>query len=113
MADYKEAKTENHIRELAAAFLQHKSNGMSLLTVTRVTLANRMTRAIIYFTVLPEDKEQEALEFVQRKRYDFKEYVKKHAKLGRIPLFDFEIDKGEKNRQKIDEISTKLEDKKL
>src|SRR5687767_12517666 len=113
MADFKEVKTENHIRELAAAFLQLESNGMSLLTVTRVVLANRMTKAMIYFTVLPEDKEEEALEFARRKRHDFKEYVKKHAKLGRIPLFDFEIDIGEKNRQRIDEISTKLEDGKL
>ncbi len=110
MADFKEVKTENLIRELAAAFLQLESNGMSLITVTRVTLANRMTKAIILITVLPEDKEDEAIEFVQRKRMDFKEYVKKHAKLGRIPMFEFQIDIGEKNRQRIDEISTKIED---
>lgn len=105
MTAYKEVKTENLIRELAAAFLQHESNGSSLITVTRVSLTDRLTKAIILISVLPEDKQDEALDFVRRKRAEFKEYVKKHAKIGRIPLFDFAIDFGEKNRQRIDELS--------
>jgi ribosome-binding factor A len=109
MTEFKEVKTENLIRELAAAFLQRESNGASLITVTRVVLTNRLTKAVIMISVLPEDKQDEAIDFARRKRAEFKEYVKKHAKIGRIPLFDFEIDIGEKNRQRIDELSIEEE----
>ncbi|MCC2630480.1 MAG: Ribosome-binding factor [Candidatus Paceibacter sp.] len=107
MPDYKDIKLENLIRELAASFLQRESNGSSLVTVTRVVLTDRVTKATILLSVLPEDKEEEAIEFARRKRGEFKEYVKKNSRIGRIPLFDFEIDIGEKNRQRIDELSTK------
>jgi ribosome-binding factor A len=107
MADFKDIKLENLIRELAADFLQRESNGSSLVTVTRVVLTDRVTKATILLSVLPEDKQQEAVEFARRKRGDFKEYVKKHSRIGRIPLFDFEIDIGEINRQRIDELSAK------
>jgi ribosome-binding factor A len=109
MAEFKEIKTENLIRELAAEFLQRESNGTSLITVTRVTLANRMTKAIIMITVLPVEMQDDALQFVRRKRQEFKEYFKSRARIGRIPLFDFALDIGEKNRQRLDEISNELE----
>jgi ribosome-binding factor A len=105
---FKEEITEQMIRKLAADFLQLESNGSSLITVTRVVLSNRFTKATILFSVLPQDKQEEALKFILRKKRDFKEYVKTHGRIGRIPLFDFEIDYGEKNRQRIDEISNTL-----
>ena len=48
------------------------------------------------------------MEFAKRKQKEFKEFVKDNSKLGRIPLLDFEIDAGEKNRQKIDGILNQL-----
>jgi ribosome-binding factor A len=103
--EYKEEKTEQMIRQLAANFLHQESSGLSLITVTRVVFSNRMTKATILFSVLPEDKQDEALEFARRKRAEFKEYARTHGRIGRIPLFEFDIDYGEKNRQRIDEIS--------
>jgi ribosome-binding factor A len=102
---YKEQKTEQLIRQLAADFLHLESNKSSLITVTGVRLTDRLTKAIILLSVLPEEKQAEALDFARRKRAEFKEYVKSHARIGHIPLFDFEIDYGEKNRQRIEEIS--------
>lgn len=95
------------VKSAAAEYLQRESNGASLLTVTGVRLSNDEKYATILFTVLPEDKEQSALEFAKRMRSEFKEYVRTHTKLGKIPMFDFEIDLGEKHRQKIDLISLK------
>ncbi len=107
MSSIKEQRTEQIIRELAADFLQRESNRTSLVTVTGVTLADRMSKATILLSVLPEDRQDEAVKFAQRKRLEFKEYVKKHARIGKIPMFDFVVDYGEKNRQRIDELSTK------
>ncbi len=95
------------IKSAAAEFLQRESNGASLITVTDAKLSNDEKYATILFTVLPEEKQDSALEFAKRMRSEFREYVKNNTKLGRIPMFDFGIDLGEKHRQKIDLISLK------
>ncbi|MEZ4103340.1 MAG: hypothetical protein R3B55_02155 [Candidatus Paceibacterota bacterium] len=42
--------------------------------------------------------------FVKRKRSDIKNEIKKKMNLRTIPFVDIEIDKGEKNRQKIHDL---------
>lgn len=101
----REQKLKEIIKEAGAEFLQRESNYTSLITVTDVSLSNKNNRAIIFFTVLPENKEKGALDFVKRKRAEFREFFKSKARMRSLPFFDFEIDKGEKNRQKIDEIA--------
>ena len=95
------------IKKAAADFMQRKSNGASLITITDVKLSNDEKYANILFTVLPENMQDSALEFAKRMRSEFREYVKSNTKLGKIPTFDFGIDLGEKHRQKIDLISLK------
>jgi ribosome-binding factor A len=99
------------LRDLGARFLMLYGNTSSLLTVTRVEMSKDGKYATIFFTVLPAsqtgkptDLEKTALEFAKRKRSEFKQFVKENSKLGRIPLLDFEIDLGEKNRQRIDSL---------
>ena len=92
------------LHDLGARFLSMNGNKSSLLTVTKVELTRDGKHATIFFTVFPEDFEKTALEFAKRKRSELKEFVKENSKLGRIPLLDFEIDFGEKNRQKIDSL---------
>jgi ribosome-binding factor A len=95
------------IQKAAADFMQVESNGASLVTITGVRLSNDEKYATILFTVLPEEKQEAVLEFTKRMRSEFKQYVKSNTKIGRIPMFDFQIDLGEKHRQKIDTISLK------
>ena len=101
----REAKIEEVMKIAAAEFLLRESNRQSLITVTRVTMSDKLTKATILITVLPEDKEEYALEFARRNRSEFREYLKGHTRLQRLPTVDFQIDFGEKNRQRIDEIS--------
>ena len=98
----RDEKIKKILRDLGARFLVLNGNGSSLLTVTKVELTRDEKCAIIFFTVFPEKFEKTALEFAKRKRSELKEFVKENSKLGRIPQMDFEIDLGEKNRQKID-----------
>jgi ribosome-binding factor A len=100
----RDEKLKEILRDLGARFLLLNGNGSSLLTVTNVELTSDGKRAIIFFTVFPDNFEKTALEFAKRKRSEFKEFVKENSKLGRIPLLDFEIDSGEKNRQRIDNL---------
>ena len=107
MSQDRSIKLTKIIKKAAADFMQVESNGASLVTITDVRLSNDEKYATILFTVLPEEKQEAVLEFTKRIRSEFKEYIKSHTKIGRIPMFDFEIDLGEKHRQKIDTISLK------
>ena len=100
----KDERIKEILKDLGARFLLLNTNGSSLLTVTKTELTSDRKRATIFFTVFPETYEKTALEFAKRKRSDFKEFIKENSKLGRIPQMDFEIDSGEKNRQKIDNL---------
>ncbi len=107
MANRKE-KIKEQLRELGAKFLNYENNGASLLTVTNVQLTGNGKNATIYFTVFPETFEKTALEFAKRKRGEFKQFAIDNSRMGMVPMIDFEIDFGEKNRQKIDRISNQV-----
>ena len=104
MSEIRDNRIKEILHDLGARFLNENRNASSLLTVTSVELQNRGKYATIFFTVFPDTFQKTALEFAKRKRSEFKEYVKEHSKLGQIPQLDFEIDLGEKSRQRIDEL---------
>jgi ribosome-binding factor A len=105
-------KKENRISalyiSLAADFLKRESMGNGLLTVTGISISKNRKNMAILFTVFPDKYEEQALKFAKRKRSEFREFVKEKTKdLAFCPIFDFEIDLGEKNRQHIDSLIQK------
>ena len=98
------------IKDAAADFLNKESNRTSLITVTGANISKDFSKATVFFTVFPDDQQEQVLHFTRRKRADFKAYLKSHLQLRRIPFVDFEIDTGEKHRQRIDEISREVEE---
>lgn len=105
--NFKDEKLKDQIHKWAAEFLQRESSGQSLITVTDVKIGAEAREATILFTVLPESKEEVALEFARRQLSAFREYMTQKIKTGRMPYFHFDIDRGEKHRQRIDEITIK------
>lgn len=101
-------KIKEVIREMAAEYFSRQSNRLSLITVTDVELSGKGSKAAILITVMPVDKELDALEFVHRQLSDFREHVQNNSRIARVPYFDVRIDVGEKNRQRIDEIGKNL-----
>lgn len=97
-------KIANQIKELAAEFLGRENNRTSLITVTSCNTSPDLKKATVFITVLPDAKETSALEFAKRKRKEIREFVKEKMKIKIIPFLDIQIDQGEKNRQKIDEL---------
>lgn len=104
MSERKE-KIENQLKKLAASFLGKESDKTSLITVTHVDISPDFSNSNIFISVLPESKEEDALNFCKRKMTDFKKFVKNNIKSKSIPFFDVQIDYGEKNRQRIEELS--------
>lgn len=103
----KKEKITSLLSQAVAEYLNYHSNGSSLITVTNCFVSDDLKRATIYFTVLPDDKEEEALNFAKRQRSEIREYLKKKTKLGMLPFIDIEIDRGEKHRQRIDDLLNK------
>lgn len=97
-------KIANQIKELSAIFLERENNHTSLITVTSCSVSPDLKNATIFITVLPDEKETGALDFVKRKRKELRESLKKKMQIKVIPFVDIKIDEGEKNRQKIDEL---------
>ncbi len=106
MKEIKKEKITEIIRELAAEFIRNEATPSSLLTVTRVEMNQSGKDAIIYFTTLPENQEDTALKFLERKSGEFKYFVRNNSRLGMIPYLRFKIDYGERNRQHLDTLST-------
>lgn len=101
----KQDKVISLITELASTFINRESNRESLITVTYADISPNLKSSTIYLSVYPEAKEDTAIEFLKRKRSEFREFVKNNSRLRVLPVFEFDIDRGEKNRQKIDELS--------
>ncbi len=105
MKDIKREKIGEMIHRLAAKFVHDESSPASLLTITRVKLSPTGKEAKIFFTTLPESQEDTALKFLERKTSEFKRYIRDESRIGIIPRVDFKIDYGERNRQRLDELS--------
>ncbi len=107
MSNFRSEKITNHIKELAAMFIEKEAGPTSLITVTRVLLSPDNKKASIMISVLPRDKEDAAFGFVRRNLGELRKYISKGLKVNPVPFLDVKIDEGEKNRQKIDELLTK------
>ena len=98
-------RLKDALREVAAEFLVREAGPQSLITVTRTDLSEDSKRGTIFITVLPEEAETEALNFANRNRSEFSDFFKTRIKGALPPFIEFVIDKGEKNRQRLDELS--------
>ncbi len=105
MESRRQTQVSQLISQLAGEFLARESAVKALITVTHSDISPSFKDATIFLSVLPHTMEAPALKFAKRARSDFRQYLKQHARLHPIPIVDFEIDIGEKNRQRIDELT--------
>jgi ribosome-binding factor A len=105
MSIHRDAKIAELIKQYAADFMVRESSNQSLITVTRTELSPDQKSVVIYLSVIPTSEEQKALAFAKRERSAFRDFVKAKSALQHIPTMDFELDMGEKNRQRIDDLT--------
>lgn len=106
----RQLRVNQALQMIVSDFLNQNSNRLSLITVTRCDVAPNLSAAVAYISVIPDDKEAQAIEFLKRRQYDLHQFVKEKSALRRAPRVKFEIDKGEKNRQLIDNLSRTIEE---
>lgn len=98
-------RLQEALREGAAEFLAREANRNSLVTVTRALLAETGKSAVVYITVLPNDMEEAAVAFANRNRRELVDFLKTRIKGGLPSHIEFQVDLGEKNRQRLDELT--------
>ncbi len=99
------------LQEVVASFVLHNANADPLITITRIDISPELKNATVYFTTIPTEKEEDALHFLQRSGTELRTYVKQHMRLKYLPHFSFSIDYGERHRQDMDELVTKIHTK--
>lgn len=104
----RQSKIANLLKEIVATFVLHEANTNPMITVTRVDISPDLKRAIVFFTTIPDGREQDALIFLKRSASDLRKYVKQKASFKHIPHFDFMVDAGERHRQHIDEVMEEI-----
>ena len=109
MTDIKKYRAKEALMHAAAEFIAQESNRTSLVTVTNIEVTNREKNVCVFVTVLPIEQSNAVIDFLSRRGNDMREFLKKKVSLRVLPYFTFKIDTGEKNRQKIDEIIYKEE----
>lgn len=108
MLDSKQNKINKEMKKLFAQFIEKESNKESLVTITRCEISPNRKDIDVFVSVFPEDKEEQVIAFLDRRKWDARDYAKNRIKTRIIPFVHFKIDSGEKNRQKIDQLLNKV-----
>jgi ribosome-binding factor A len=103
----RQLQVEQQVLGITQDFFQRESSGASMITVTRTEISRDMKHGTIFITVLPENKEEAAINFAKRMRSELRHFVMKRLPVKVIPFFEVEIDYGEKNRLHVDELLRK------
>ena len=106
----RKSRVEEEVRKAVANYIEQESNRDALISVTRVTLGEKMNHGIVYISVLPESKEQAVIYFLTRNGSDVKKFLQKKIPYLRAMFLEYVIDTGEKNRLRIDELSRGVKD---
>lgn len=88
----KRDRTTELLAHLAAEFINRESSRGSMITVIRAEVNTDGKEARIFVSVLPVDKTKTALEFLNRQRQEFRNFVDSHARIGMIPSITFLLD---------------------
>ena len=92
------------LKRLVSDFLKQEANADALITVTSLDISSDLKNATIRISIYPDGKENGVLPALKKKKKSLREFVMSKTKMKVVPKFQFEIDKGEKNRQKIDKL---------
>lgn len=103
----KDERAASILMHLAADYIAREAGRQTLITPTRVNFEDRKN-ALIYVSVFPDQEREHALEFLNRHKDGFRDYLKKEGRFAILPFVRFEFDAGEANRQHLDDLSKEL-----
>ena len=102
----RQEKVNSLLKDLTASFLSRESGMVSatLITITHIETPKDLKSAKIFISIFPENKEKETLNLLNEKKGELRKYIGSQIKMKFLPFLEFEIDKGEKSRKRIEEL---------
>lgn len=101
----RQEKINSFIRELVSEFILKKiAVKNALITTTRADISSNLRNLKIFITVYPEKEENKALKELKNHYREWQEHLANNLKIKFLPYSEFLIDKGEKNRMKIEKL---------
>ena len=97
-------KIKQEMMHIAAEVIERESNRLALISVTDAEISPDLKHATFFVSVLPDDKAETAVDFCNRHAGDVRDEIKKRTNTHHVPFVKFAFDKGEKNRQRIDQL---------
>ncbi len=104
MSDQRQEKMNRELTRVFANYIERESNKQSLITVTRCIITPNYKSVMVYLSILPQDKSDVAVAFLNRHKQSARDYIKQHLRMRVIPFVEFVVDTGELNRQRIDQL---------
>jgi ribosome-binding factor A len=108
MASMRENKAEAMMVELAAKYIAREAGRSTLITPLRADISPDRKNATIFVSVFPDSDSDHALAFLKRHKDLFRNSLKRTARLAILPYITWELDYGEKNRQRLEEVTRGL-----
>jgi ribosome-binding factor A len=101
-------RVESLLREMIATYVVHEANPDPMITITSVSVSPDYRNATVFFTTIPESKEQDALVFLKRAGSEMRRFVQKKSDLKITPSLQFSVDSGERARQYLDNVAKNI-----
>ena len=95
--------------ENAGRYIAREAGRDTLITPTRAVISKDRKEATIYVSVFPDGNDGHAIAFLMRHKDMFRNELKKTTRLARLPYIRFEIDRGERARQHLDEVYKEID----
>ena len=105
---FKDTKKAGMLTELAAKYIALEAGRNTLITPMRTDLSRDGKHATIFVSVFPTQEGEHAITFLMRHKDLFRNYLKTRSRFPILPYIKFEIDYGELNRQRLDELSSEV-----
>lgn len=108
MGSFSDLKKSGMITELAAQYIAREAGRNTLITPTRTHISSDGKHATIFVSVYPDSEGQHAIVFLKRHKDLFRNFIKGKTRFPVLPYMTFELDYGELNRQRLDELSDEV-----
>ncbi|MCF7835694.1 MAG: 30S ribosome-binding factor RbfA [Candidatus Marinimicrobia bacterium] len=100
----REEKINSLLKRLLSEFFTRSKVSNCLVTVTEIDISKDLKFAKIFVSVYPDKESLRVLKILKKRGGEMRRYVGDKAKMKHVPFFEFQIDKGEINRQRINEL---------
>jgi ribosome-binding factor A len=92
MSTRRDERLLSSLSQAVAEFISRESNRTSLITVTKVELANHDSLARIFVSVLPVEQAHAAIDFLTRQEKEARDFLKKRIQMRIFPKLVFQLD---------------------